>query len=102
MMNRTRALRLLAAALALASTALTSLAFAAKTQTVVLIVTDGLRWQEIFSGAEADLLNEKDGGCWVPEEELRKRYWRASAEERRAALFPFLWGTVAKQGQIFG
>jgi arylsulfatase A-like enzyme len=38
----------------------------------------------------------------VAEAELRKRYWRADAEARRELLFPFLWGTVAKQGQIFG
>jgi hypothetical protein len=73
-----------------------------KTRTVVLIVSDGLRWQEIFTGAEEALLNDKDGGSWLSTEELRKRYWRPSAEERRAALFPFLWGTVAKQGQLFG
>jgi hypothetical protein len=73
-----------------------------KTQTVVLIVSDGLRWQEIFTGAEEDLLNDKEGGSWVSNEDLRKRYWRAGAAERRALLFPFLWGTVAKHGQIFG
>ena len=77
-------------------------ALAAKTQNVVLIVTDGLRWQEIFTGAEEDLLNDKAGGSWLSAQELRKRYWRASAGERRAALFPFLWGTVAKSGQIYG
>jgi hypothetical protein len=33
---------------------------------------------------------------------LRKRYWRPGAAERRALLFPFLWGTVAKRGQILG
>ncbi len=73
-----------------------------KTQTVVLIVSDGLRWQEIFTGAEEDLLNDKAGGSWVGEEDLRKRYWRQSATERRALLFPFLWGTVAKGGQLYG
>jgi len=73
-----------------------------RTQTVVLIVSDGLRWQEIFTGAEADLLNAEQGGSWVSAEQLRKRYWRPGASERRALLFPFLWGTVAKHGQIFG
>jgi len=77
-------------------------ALAGKTQNVVLIVSDGLRWQEIFTGAEEDLLNDKAGGSWMSEEELRKRYWRDTPAARRAALFPFLWGTVAKQGQIFG
>jgi len=73
-----------------------------RTRTVVLIVSDGLRWQEIFTGAEEALLSDKEGGDWVPEAQLRQRYWRPTAAERRAALFPFLWGTVAKQGQIYG
>jgi hypothetical protein len=77
-------------------------AFAAKTQNVVLIVSDGLRWQEVFTGAEEDLLNDKAGGSWLSDEDLRKRYWRTTPGERRAALLPFIWGTVAKQGQIFG
>jgi hypothetical protein len=73
-----------------------------KTRNVVLIVSDGLRWQEVFTGAEEDLLNDNAGGSWLSDAELRKRYWRATPAERREALFPFLWGTVAKQGQMFG
>ncbi len=79
-----------------------SVASAGKTQTIVLIVSDGLRWQEIFTGADPTLLNDKQGGSWMPTAELRKRYWRDAAAARRALLFPFLWGTVAKQGQIYG
>jgi hypothetical protein len=75
---------------------------ALKTRNVVLIVSDGLRWQEIFSGADPTLLNEKDGGIWDSEESLHKAYWRDDVSARRKALFPFLWGTVAVQGQIFG
>jgi hypothetical protein len=77
-------------------------ALAGKTQNVVLIVSDGLRWQEVFSGAEEDLLNDKAGGSWMSDKELRERYWRATPEARREALFPFLWGTVARRGQLFG
>jgi hypothetical protein len=77
-------------------------ALAGKTQTVVLIVSDGLRWQEVFTGADPTLLNEKDGGSWMEESDLKKRYWREDVAARRAELFPFLWGTVAKQGQIYG
>jgi Metalloenzyme superfamily len=75
---------------------------ARETETVVLIVSDGLRWQEIFTGAEADLLDADRGGNWVAESELRKRYWRDGVDARRALLFPFLWATVAKKGQVFG
>jgi hypothetical protein len=73
-----------------------------KTRNVVLIVSDGLRWQEIFTGADPTLMNEKDGGIWDKEQDLRAEFWRASADERRKALFPFLWTTVAARGQIFG
>jgi hypothetical protein len=75
---------------------------ALKTRNVVLIVSDGLRWQEVFTGADPLLLNEKNGGIWDKEEALRREFWRDDPTERRKALFPFLWGTVAVRGQIFG
>jgi hypothetical protein len=77
-------------------------ALAGKTQNVVLIVSDGLRWQEVFQGADPLLLDARTGGNWVEEPELKSRYWRATPQERRQLLFPFIWGTVAKRGQIFG
>jgi hypothetical protein len=73
-----------------------------KTRNVVLIVSDGLRWQEIFHGADATLLNDKNGGIWDAESDLKRDYWREDPKERRKALLPFLWTTVASQGQIFG
>ncbi|MGB8116138.1 MAG: hypothetical protein WCF22_20320, partial [Candidatus Sulfotelmatobacter sp.] len=73
-----------------------------KTRNVVLIVSDGLRWQEVFTGADPDLLNEKNGGIWATTEELRRQFWNDDPTERRKILFPFLWNVVAKQGQIFG
>ncbi len=72
------------------------------TRNVVLIVSDGLRWQEIFTGADPTLLNEKYGGIWEDEAQLRREFWRTDVNERRKALFPFLWTTVATHGQIFG
>lgn len=73
-----------------------------KTRNVVLIVSDGLRWQEIFTGAEKDLITTEHGGEWSKPEYLAKIYWRETPEERRKALFPFLWTTVAGHGQLFG
>ncbi|MGO8971929.1 MAG: AP protein [Steroidobacteraceae bacterium] len=98
----TAAVFLLLSAAAATAVAAATAASAASTRTVVLIVTDGLRWQEVFTGADPTLLNEKDGGIWVSEEDLRKRYWSDDVTARRELLFPFLWGTVAKNGQIFG
>jgi hypothetical protein len=73
-----------------------------KTRNVVLIVSDGLRWQEIFTGADPLLLNEKNGGIWDKEADLKSAFWRDDVNERRKALFPFIWTTVAAHGQIFG
>jgi len=73
-----------------------------KTRAVVLIVSDGLRWQEIFTGADPLLMNSKNGGIWGKAEDLKRAYWRDDVNERRAELFPFLWGVVAKQGQLYG
>lgn len=70
------------------------------TKNIVLIVSDGLRPDEVFGGAEFALLGEQ-GGVENPPG-LTERFWRASPEARREALMPFLWGTVAKQGQLFG
>ncbi|MFN9577093.1 MAG: alkaline phosphatase family protein [Gemmatimonadota bacterium] len=72
-----------------------------RTRNVVLIVTDGLRWQELFGGADATLLTRQAGGV-ADTADLRRRFWRESAAERRAALFPFVWRTIATEGQLYG
>ena len=69
-----------------------------KTRNVVLIVSDGLRWQEIFTGADPTLLNEKYGGIWDKEADLRREFWRADPDERRKALFRSCGRTVATHG----
>ena len=72
-----------------------------KTENVVVIVTDGLRWQEVFRGAETALVSDKPGG--VEDVEATKRaFWRETPGEKREALLPFLWTVVAKEGQIYG
>jgi hypothetical protein len=73
-----------------------------KTRNVVLIVSDGLRWQEIFSGADRSLMDSDHGGIWADPKELKQAFWRDDVSERRELLFPFLWSVVAKKGQIFG
>ena len=73
-----------------------------KTRNVVLIVADGLRWQEVFTGADPSLLNSESGGIWGKPERLKREFWRDDISDRRKTLFPFLWGVVATQGQIIG
>jgi len=78
-----------------------STAWAAKTQNVFLVIADGVRWQEVFTGADPLLLTDA-GGNWTAEDELKSKYWNEDPRVRRRLLFPFLWDTVATQGQLFG
>ncbi len=72
-----------------------------KTENIIFVMTDGMRWQELFRGADATLMNKENGSVEdVPA--LRKAYWRDTEEERRRALMPFLWDVVARQGQVYG
>jgi hypothetical protein len=77
-----------------------------KTENVIVVMLDGLRWQEVFNGADAELIKTLGPeALGVPKERAanaQKLYWRESATERRQVLMPFLWSTVANQGQIFG
>jgi Type I phosphodiesterase / nucleotide pyrophosphatase len=75
---------------------------AGQTKNVVLVVCDGLRWQEVFGGADPTLLDEAARSGWTDEAGLRRKYGANDASMRREMLFPFLWGTVAKSGQLFG
>jgi hypothetical protein len=73
-----------------------------QTANVVLVTTDGLRWQEVFAGAEQRLISKDNG---VPESEaadVRRAFWRDTPEARRQALMPFLWTVVAREGQLYG
>jgi hypothetical protein len=72
-----------------------------KTRNVFLIISDGFRWQEVFNGAEAELMTEKEGGV-RDTKALRAEFWRDTPEARREALLPFIWSSIARDGQILG
>jgi hypothetical protein len=72
-----------------------------RTRHVLLVTIDGVRWQEVFRGADADLFDPEAGGVEDPDA-LRERYWRDTAESRRKVLMPFLWSTVALDGAVWG
>src|SRR6267154_1671145 len=72
-----------------------------KTKNIIFVMTDGLRWQEVFNGAEESLMTKENGGVSdIPG--LKKAYWRDTPEARRSALMPFVWSVMSKNGQIYG
>ena len=89
-------------ALAAASPAPAALAQSARrTENVVLIVSDGLRWQEVFRGADSTLVNQRWGGV-DDSVALRRAFVRDEPAAARRALLPFLWDSIGRNGQLFG
>ncbi len=70
-------------------------------ENVILVTMDGLRWQELFRGADQRLINKEDGNvCEVAL--TRRKFWRDDPLDRRQVLMPFFWEEVASKGQVFG
>ena len=72
-----------------------------RVENVVVVTLDGFRHQEFFGGADPTLIDPKAGGV-RDVDALKARFWRDEPQARRETLLPFLWGTVATRGQIFG
>jgi hypothetical protein len=71
----------------------------APARNVVIVTIDGLRWQEMFGGADSEYFQKDAKGEATA---IEKRYVRPTAEARRTLLLPFIWSEVARSGQIFG
>lgn len=67
---------------------------------VFIITTDGFRWQEVFKGADSNLIRNqkavKDTGIIIDQ------FWHENLEERRKKLLPFFWSVIAKKGRLSG
>ena len=70
-----------------------------KTENIILITLDGFRWQEVFNGADSAFMKQQAN---LKDPNLKEKYWRDALGERRKALLPFLWTTIASQGQLCG
>ncbi len=70
-------------------------------QKVFLITIDGIRWQELFTGADRSLLMNTDYVS-TSRRTLLKQYLRLTPSGRRKLLMPFVWTTVSEIGQIHG
>lgn len=76
-------------------------AFSQTAENIIIITTDGFRWQEVFAGMDSAIANNKkfnqdDSAA------IYKKYWADNPLERRKKIMPFLWSTIEKNGQIYG
>ncbi|MBQ6087819.1 MAG: hypothetical protein IJK96_07185 [Bacteroidales bacterium] len=67
---------------------------------LVIMTFDGLRWQELYTGADSVLLfNPKYS---MNPDFLKAKYWRDTPEERRSTLMPFTWSYIESNGYMLG
>src|ERR1700748_3283666 len=71
-----------------------------KTENLLIIGWDGVRWQEIFTGVDSALMvdpafTKRSGG-------MRNQFWSDTIEVRRRKLFPFFWSVLSQDGQLYG
>ena len=71
------------------------------TKNIFLINIDGLRWQELFTGADSLLLFTDRGGV-KDSATMVDKFWRDTAHERREALMPFFWQELIDHGLAYG
>ena len=73
---------------------------AQKTENIFIITIDGVRWQELFNGADSLLINNT---TFTTDTSLAKQiFWDVSTLERRKKLTPFFWNVIEKSGQLYG
>ncbi len=71
-----------------------------KTKNIIIITTDGFRWQEVFTGADSLLINNEK---YTADTSFTKQmYWDETPENRRKKLLPFFWNIIASKGQLYG
>ena len=91
----------LCVALLLLGIASVSAADTTRNENVILVTIDGLRFQELFGGADPRLIS-KDAGDVRDLKLTRSKYLDDDPTVRREKLMPFFWNVVAKSGQVFG
>lgn len=96
-----RLLLLAACVLSLGAAATTPGQDQATVENVLLITIDGLRFQELFTGADKRLIDKDIGG--VDDVKITTaKYWDNDTVARREKLMPFFWNLIATEGQVFG
>ncbi|TMI87115.1 MAG: phosphoglyceromutase, partial [Bacteroidetes bacterium] len=68
---------------------------------IIIITTDGFRWQEVFKGMDSAIANNSKFNQG-DSSYIFEKYWSNNENERRKKLMPFFWNTIVNHGQIYG
>ena len=65
-----------------------------------IITLDGLRWQEVFMGADSLLIHQPEIN--TDTSISKELFWETKIEKSRKKLLPFFWSVIAKKGELYG
>ncbi|MBU6343322.1 MAG: alkaline phosphatase family protein [Bacteroidetes bacterium] len=71
----------------------------ATSEFVFVVTTDGMRWQEVFSGADPAVVETLDANTQAY---CQQKYGAGDPEARRKKLMPFFWTILQQNAQIYG
>ena len=74
---------------------------AQQAENIIIITTDGFRWQELFKGMDSAIANNSKFNQG-DSSYIFEKYWSNNENERRKKLMPFFWYTISNHGQIYG
>jgi hypothetical protein len=74
---------------------------AQQAENIIIITTDGFRWQEVFKGMDSAIANNSKFNQG-DSSYIFEKYWSNDEAERRKKLMPFFWNTIVNHGQIYG
>lgn len=79
----------------------TAKAQSSRIKNVIVVTTDGFRWQELFGGMDSAIANNPAFNQGE-KEQIYAAYWDEDEATRRKKLFPFIWGEFVSKGQLYG
>lgn len=71
-----------------------------KTENLVIVTLDGMRWQEVFQGMDEHL--SKDSAYTKGYARMQKQFGGVTPADRRERLLPFFWNEIVHSGQLYG
>jgi hypothetical protein len=71
-----------------------------KTENLIIVTLDGMRWQEVFGGIDSAIVVNKQ--FTRDSAGVIKNFGAGDRDARKALLFPFLWNTINVHGQLYG
>jgi len=67
---------------------------------MLLISIDGLRWRDVFNGAQLSIIESK--GAVVRQQKIKNDFWHKNLQQRREKLMPFFWKNIVNNRAVIG